>query len=173
MLEYAQVRLGHRPQRKPKVASGFAISVASRLKIKSVRHVQIRFAPEPWLGRSERIRAKSEVPLVFSGESTIDLRYQSCRSHAEICSTWSGPQPEQKEKSIMTIAAEKKVASIFLEFSRASIEPLVRHEGNLAVSLYMPVQFQTKEDARESAVHLKHLVRTAEAQVLACETARE
>lgn len=70
----------------------------------------------------------------------------------------------------MTIAAEKKVAGVFLELSRASIEPLVRHEGSLAVSLYMPVRFQTKEDARESAVHLKHLVQTAEAQVLACES---
>jgi hypothetical protein len=70
----------------------------------------------------------------------------------------------------MTIAAKKKVANIFLELSRASIEPLVRHEGSLAVSLYMPVRFQTKEDARESAVHLKHLVQTAEAQVLACES---
>src|SRR5208282_5003032 len=58
-------------------------------------------------------------------------------------------------------------ARTVLELSRDSVEPLVRHEGGLAVSLYMPVRFQTKEDARESVVHLKSLLQTVEAQVLA------
>jgi hypothetical protein len=71
---------------------------------------------------------------------------------------------------MMTIAAEKKVASTVLGLSRDSVETLARHDGGIAVSLYMPVRFQTKEDARESAVHLKHLLQTAEAQVLACES---
>ena len=55
-----EVVLRRRPQRNPDVASGFAISVVSRLKTISVRHVQIGFAQRPWLGRSERTRAKSE-----------------------------------------------------------------------------------------------------------------
>ena len=67
----------------------------------------------------------------------------------------------------MTIA-EKKVD---LELNKESLEPLVRHAEGLAVSLYMPVRFQTKEDARESAVHLRRLLKTVEAQVLACESA--
>jgi hypothetical protein len=102
------------------------------------------------------------LPLIFA-TNPADLMQRSEALGAVL-------SRRQKEKSIMTIAAEKKVASIFLELSWGSIEPLVRHEGNLAVSLYMPVRFQTKEDARESAVHLKHLLQKAETQVLACES---
>jgi hypothetical protein len=75
--------------------------VASRLKIKSVRHVQIRFAPKPWLGRRERTRAKSEVwlfvfpgslPLIFA-TNPADLMQRSAALGAVL-------SRRKKEKSI-------------------------------------------------------------------------
>jgi len=60
----------------------------------------------------------------------------------------------------------KKVARTVVGLNREALEPLLRHEGGLAVSLYMPVQFQTKKDAHEDAVRLRHLLQTAKAELL-------
>jgi len=66
----------------------------------------------------------------------------------------------------MKLATETKLARTFVELNRDALEPLLRHEGGFAVSLYMPVQFQTKKDAHEDAVHLSQLLQNAEAELL-------
>jgi len=60
----------------------------------------------------------------------------------------------------------KKVTRTVVGLNREALEPLLRHEGGLALSLYMPVQFQTKKDAHEDAVRLRHLLQTAKAELL-------
>lgn len=67
----------------------------------------------------------------------------------------------------MKVGTETKVARTVVALNRNTLEPLVRHEGGLAVSLYMPIRFQNKKDAHEDAVHFRQLLQTAEAELLA------
>ena len=40
----------------------------------------------------------------------------------------------------MRVGTETKVARTVVALNRNTLEPLVRHEGGLAVSLYMPIR---------------------------------
>lgn len=67
----------------------------------------------------------------------------------------------------MKLATETKLSRTSIGLNRDALEPLVRHEKGIAISLYMPVQFYTKNDAHEDAVRFGRLLRSAEGQLLA------
>lgn len=66
----------------------------------------------------------------------------------------------------MRAATETKATETHVALTRDAIEPLVRHEPGVLVSLYMPIQFQTREEAHQNAHRLRKLVHTAEAELL-------